>query len=260
MKDQNNDSTSVLARFGRDKRTRTVKATAERVERRPRSQRDAADSEQPHAQEYRAKRTSYNPHFTADNRPKFEHAERASEGRVRYGRYADDRERSSEGFGSRTEGEQTHRTSGRGKPAAAGSRPRSYRTRSDASTTRASGDSPPGGKPASRGGYGEHGAGTRAFKPYGKPSVRRDDSRPASYPKYDPARQTGAIRLNRFLAQSGICSRREADDFITAGVVSVTGKIVPEPGTKVPPTDEVRLNDRLARGSKKDARLLHTPQ
>ena len=47
MKDFKNDSTSVLTRFGRDKRQRTVTATAERVERRPRLQRDAADSEQP---------------------------------------------------------------------------------------------------------------------------------------------------------------------------------------------------------------------
>ena len=260
MKDQNNDSTSVLARFGRDKRTRTVKATAERVERRPRSQRDAADLEQPHAQEYRAKRTSYNPHFTADNRPKFEHAERASEGRVRYGRYADDRERSSEGFGSRKEGEQTHRTYGGGKPHAAGSAPRSYGSRSEGAKRPAYGEKPRGGKPASRGGYGEHGAGTRTFKPYGKPSVRRDDSRPASYPKYDPARQTGAIRLNRFLAQSGICSRREADDFITAGVVSVNGKIVTELGTKVLPTDEVRFNDSRVQGEKKVYLVLNKPK
>ena len=47
MKDNKNDSTTVLSRFGRDKRQRTVTATAERVERRPRLQRDAADSEQP---------------------------------------------------------------------------------------------------------------------------------------------------------------------------------------------------------------------
>ena len=47
------------------------------------------------------------------------------------------------------------------------------------------------------------------------------------------------MRLNRFLAQSGICSRREADDFITAGLVSVNRQVVTELGTKVRPTDEV---------------------
>ena len=62
MKDNKNDSTTVLSRFGRDKRQRTVTATAERVERRPRLQRDAADSEQPSSEGPR-ERASYNPHF-----------------------------------------------------------------------------------------------------------------------------------------------------------------------------------------------------
>ena len=72
MKDPKNDSTPVLERFGRDKRKRTVVATAERVERRPRLQRDAADSEQPSFENRPERRASYNPHFTADNRPAFE--------------------------------------------------------------------------------------------------------------------------------------------------------------------------------------------
>ena len=72
MKDPKNDSTPVLERFGRDKRKRTVVATAERVERRPRLQRDAADSEQPSFENRPERRASYNPHFTADNRPVFE--------------------------------------------------------------------------------------------------------------------------------------------------------------------------------------------
>ena len=62
----------MLERFGRDKRKRTVIATAERVERRPRLQRDAADSEQPSFENRPERRASYNPHFTADNRPVFE--------------------------------------------------------------------------------------------------------------------------------------------------------------------------------------------
>ena len=51
------------------------------------------------------------------------------------------------------------------------------------------------------------------------------------------------MRLNRFLAQSGLCSRREADDFITAGLVTVNGVVVTELGTKVRSTDEVKFND-----------------
>ena len=68
MKDSKNDSTAALSRFGRDKRTRTVTATTERVERRPRQQREAAPAEQ--HREY--KRNSFNPNFTRDNRPAFD--------------------------------------------------------------------------------------------------------------------------------------------------------------------------------------------
>ena len=71
MKDFKNDSTAVLSRFGRDKRARMVTATAERVERRPRLQRDAADSEQTAYEPKPFRRASYNPHFTADNRVDF---------------------------------------------------------------------------------------------------------------------------------------------------------------------------------------------
>ena len=94
---------------------------------------------------------------------------------------------------------------------------------------------------------------------FGKPAARREGT-PASYPKYDPAKQTGEMRLNRFLAQSGICSRREADDFITAGLVSVNGKIVTELGTKVMPTDEVRFNDSRVQGEKKVYLVLNKPK
>ena len=59
------------------------------------------------------------------------------------------------------------------------------------------------------------------------------------------------MRLNRFIAQSGLCSRREADDFIQAGLVTVNGTIVTELGTKVMPTDEVRFNDSIVQGEKK---------
>ena len=59
------------------------------------------------------------------------------------------------------------------------------------------------------------------------------------------------MRLNRYIAQSGICSRREADDFIQAGLVSVNGRIVTELGTKVMPNDEVRFNDSRVQGEKK---------
>ena len=47
------------------------------------------------------------------------------------------------------------------------------------------------------------------------------------------------IRLNRYIANAGICSRREADKLIQAGAVQVNGKVVTELGTKVSRTDKV---------------------
>ena len=72
--------------------------------------------------------------------------------------------------------------------------------------------------------------------------------------------QTGEIRLNRFIAQSGLCSRREADDYIQAGLVSVNGVIVTELGSKVKPTDEVKFNDSRIEGEKKVYLVLNKPK
>ncbi len=68
------------------------------------------------------------------------------------------------------------------------------------------------------------------------------------------------MRLNRFIAQSGVCSRREADDFIAAGVVSVIGVVVTELGTKIMPTDEVRFNDERLQGEKNVYLVLNKPK
>ena len=89
---------------------------------------------------------------------------------------------------------------------------------------------------------------------------RRGEVRPKSYPRYNPNVQTGEIRLNRFIAQSGLCSRREADDYIQAGLVSVNGVIVTELGSKVKPTDEVKFNDSRIEGEKKVYLVLNKPK
>ena len=88
----------------------------------------------------------------------------------------------------------------------------------------------------------------------------RREEKPKSYPKYDPSKQIGEMRLNRFIAQSGLCSRREADDFISAGLVSVNGVIVTELGSKVMPTDEVKFNDSRVEGEKKVYLVLNKPK
>ncbi|MBM6865615.1 RNA-binding S4 domain-containing protein [Bacteroides caecigallinarum] len=68
------------------------------------------------------------------------------------------------------------------------------------------------------------------------------------------------IRLNKYLANAGICSRREADEFITAGVVSVNGVVVTELGTKVHRNDEVKFHDQPVNIERKVYILLNKPK
>ena len=68
------------------------------------------------------------------------------------------------------------------------------------------------------------------------------------------------IRLNKFLANAGVCSRREADEFITAGVVSVNGEVITELGTKIKRTDEVKFHDETVSIERKAYVLLNKPK
>ena len=226
MEKKINDSSSALSRFARDKRVRTVTAAPERVERRPRPERkEGGRSERP------ARRASFNPNFSEENRPLFEPTERRSTRGRAAGRGRVERtERRPYGEQTEQRGERSER--GRGGKPFAGKKGEGKKF---------------GGKPSGK--FSE-----------GKRAPRRDEERPRSYPKYNPERQTGEIRLNRFLAQSGLCSRREADDFITAGLVTVNGVIVTELGTKVSPTDEVKFNDERIQGEKKVYLVLNKPK
>ena len=219
-----------MSRFARDKRVRTVTAAPERVERRPRTEKAQDGFNRRDEKSARpAKRASFNPHFSEDNRPLFEQKEErrpskfSSAGR---GRVNKDERRS---FGEKKQGTE--------KP---------FEKKFDKRGGEKKFDKKP---------FGEK----KAFGDK-KRSFKRDDERPRNYPKFNPERQTGDIRLNRFLAQSGICSRREADDFITAGLVTVNGEIVTELGTKVKPTDEVKFNDERIQGEKKVYLVLNKPK
>jgi 23S rRNA pseudouridine2605 synthase len=70
----------------------------------------------------------------------------------------------------------------------------------------------------------------------------------------------GSMRLNRFIANAGICSRREADTYISTGCVKVNGKIISELGTKVVPGDEVSFNGKVISAEKKVYVLLNKPK
>jgi 23S rRNA pseudouridine2605 synthase len=80
--------------------------------------------------------------------------------------------------------------------------------------------------------------------------------------KQAPLRTEGPqlVRLNKYVANAGVCSRREADTYIAAGSVTVNGKTITEMGFKVSPGDEVRFDGRLLRSEKKEYVLLNKPK
>lgn len=72
--------------------------------------------------------------------------------------------------------------------------------------------------------------------------------------------QYGPIRLNKYISNAGLCSRREADTLIETGAIMVNGEIVTELGTKVMPTDEVRFGDKILQREKPVYVLLNKPK
>ena len=86
----------------------------------------------------------------------------------------------------------------------------------------------------------------------GKVAVRKGEVKQPSDPN--------VIRLNRYVANSGVCSRREADIYITAGNVTVNGKPITEMGYKVKLTDDVRFDGRRLNPIKKEYVLLNKPK
>ncbi len=89
-----------------------------------------------------------------------------------------------------------------------------------------------------------------------KPSSRRGKGAPAhDAPAYD-----APIRLNRYLANAGICSRREADKLIESGSVSINGEVVTVLGTKVGPNDKVQFGGETLSREKLRYILLNKPK
>ncbi len=93
-----------------------------------------------------------------------------------------------------------------------------------------------------------------------------DNSRTYDKPTYTKAPKTkqpkgeDEVRLNRYLSNAGIASRRDADKFISAGLVKVNGKVVTEMGVKVKSTDEVIYNNEKLSGEKKVYFLMNKPK
>jgi len=117
-----------------------------------------------------------------------------------------------------------------------------------------------------RGGYGQQRQGgynqrggfrqrTQGYDPNAKYSLKKRIEYNEN--NIDP---TVPVRLNKFLANAGVCSRREADEYIQAGVVSVNGTVVTELGTKVMRSDEIKFHDQLVKLEKKVYVLLNKPK
>jgi 23S rRNA pseudouridine2605 synthase len=81
-----------------------------------------------------------------------------------------------------------------------------------------------------------------------------------NYPSYDAPKQSEAIRLNRYISMSGICSRREADEYITSGQITVNGEVVTELGTKVHQNDVICYNGKQIQNEKKVYIVMNKPK
>ena len=262
MKNTKQDSMSAVSRFGRDKRNRVT--NAEHIERSPRPRRDAdSEGRSTFGRKDAGHRASYNPNFSADNRLKGEQSrsygergERRSFGERSERSFRDERQPRGEKprFGS-------NRFENAGRSGARqegfGGKKFGAKKFGESSENQREERSFGGRDFKSRDFNGRSEQGRSGFKGGRKPFRAGDGER--SYPKY-AAKQMGEVRLNRFLAQSGLCSRREADDFITAGLVTVNGEIVTELGTKVRSTDEVKFNDSKVQGEKKVYLVLNKPK
>ena len=150
------------------------------------------------------------------------------------------------GYGSRPQhgGYNSHRGGGYGRPQQGG-----Y------NSNRGGGYGRPQG-----GGYGNNrGGGFRQHTPGYDPNAKYSMKKRIEY-KEENIDPTEPLRLNKFLANAGVCSRREADEFIQAGLVTVNGQVVTELGTKILRTDEVKFHDAVVSLEKKVYVLLNKPK
>lgn len=109
--------------------------------------------------------------------------------------------------------------------------------------------------------HGEPSEGGRPFnKKFDRAGLKRGGKNIHLTPEPPQATASGPVRLNKFIANSGVCSRREADELITMGLISVNGKVVTTLGHKVNPGDEVRHENRVLKAEKPVYILLNKPK
>lgn len=213
-----------------------------------------------------SERASFNPNFNSDNRLKRSRFDRNNEERPQYGRANRDGE--ARGMYGKKPFDRNGRDFGNGR--FGGEKPSFGRYGNE--LRNANGESRFGGAPRknynrfANEGSGEYGAERRAnygSRPNRKgaydPNAKYSTKKRAAYREamIDP---NAPLRLNKFLANAGICSRREADNYIEAGLVTVNGVVVTELGTKVSPTDDVRFNSERINPERKVYVLLNKPK
>ncbi len=272
--------------FTKDKRTRTTSRSNDAV---------FSSSRQSVGEERTEKRHSYNPNFTRDNqlternrrqaefRSERPYGNREGGERGGFGRERNFNREERPNYGNREERGGFGRERSFNREGGYQQRERSFNRE----------ERPSYGNREERGGFGRERNFNREERPYGnrersfnreggfkragaKPAGRKPfgerRSEPKSfvntanqytlenYPSYEAPQQEGAIRLNRYISMSGICSRREADEYITRGEITVNGVVVTELGSKVMPEDVVCYNGEQIKNEKKVYIVMNKPK
>ncbi len=161
------------------------------------------------------------------------------------------------GYQQRQNGGYQQRSGYQQRPGGYGQQPRQnggYQQRPGGYQQRSGYQQRPGGYGQQRGGYQQR-QHTSDYDPNAKYSLKkRIEYKEENFDPNEP------VRLNKFLANAGICSRREADEFIQAGVIKVNDVVVTELGTKIMRTDKVLFHDQPVSLEKKVYVLLNKPK
>lgn len=278
--DAGRDGKSGYAPYAKDKRKRITRV--EKNEPRPHEGNQSAPrrfekSDRPYRPEN--ERHSYNPNFTKDNRRRDDNRQ-GSDRPVRYG---DDRKPYGGGYGNRNDGDKkfTPRTGGHGDkkypPRTDGYHPGSDEERNpglyDTSARKPYKPYPEkdgrpqnrkfdGQKPRfgdTRGKYQSGGA--KGKFGAGRPPKPDNGMNPdGTYPTFPAPALKKEMRLNRYLAAAGTSSRREADEIIRTGLVTVNGIPVTEMGAKIGPGDIVEYKGKTVRSEKKVYIVMNKPK
>lgn len=156
-------------------------------------------------------------------------------------------------FGENGESDKWHRQGNNGEK-----RPM-YRSNDGGSTSTNRGYGQHRGNGQSRGNYRDRNNENGQNQRFSRPRIDRSqyDAEQQHFSRY---KEDDGIRLNRYIANAGVCSRRDAEQYILAGVITINGKVVTELATKVHYGDVVKFNNAPLTPEKKTYILLNKPK